>query len=336
MSEKYLSIITNFGCHYTCPYCIVKNSNIRVPKTTEDGLQKLRETIIENNIDIVSVSGGGDPLHDFDKHIGWYKRLLTILREVNKPLEVHTSYIENDFNTESAIRMVYHLQSISQLEKVKRKHSEKVRVVFVVTDDMTEKDILKIANYVSESQNIDELSFRQLVRSDYTVSNHLQDTLRAGHKIFWYYIEQNDYNLYYAENKVYTEYRNIGKEALNDVKLWYINKPFFNGEGDGWEILPARVMGVTQKLNGNVKRIVMLGANPITDFRGIVHLTENELETELYKTYAEAEKATIEQTKQVLIKAQKDLREHFSSDEWSEENLGALTTLIRALSANAD
>ena len=32
--DKYLSIITNFGCHYNCPYCIVKNNNLHIPKTT--------------------------------------------------------------------------------------------------------------------------------------------------------------------------------------------------------------------------------------------------------------------------------------------------------------
>ena len=26
--DKYLSIITNFGCHYKCPYCIVKENNL--------------------------------------------------------------------------------------------------------------------------------------------------------------------------------------------------------------------------------------------------------------------------------------------------------------------
>lgn len=26
MNDKYLSVITNFGCHYSCPYCIVKNN----------------------------------------------------------------------------------------------------------------------------------------------------------------------------------------------------------------------------------------------------------------------------------------------------------------------
>jgi uncharacterized protein YegL len=39
--DKYLSVITNFGCHYTCPYCIVKNNNLNIPITTIEGLTML-------------------------------------------------------------------------------------------------------------------------------------------------------------------------------------------------------------------------------------------------------------------------------------------------------
>ena len=41
-TDKYLSIITNFGCHYTCPYCIVKNNNMDIPRTTIKGLKLLK------------------------------------------------------------------------------------------------------------------------------------------------------------------------------------------------------------------------------------------------------------------------------------------------------
>lgn len=41
MNDKYISIITNFGCHYTCPYCIVKNNNLDIPRTTINGLDSL-------------------------------------------------------------------------------------------------------------------------------------------------------------------------------------------------------------------------------------------------------------------------------------------------------
>lgn len=70
---KYMSVITNFGCHYKCPYCIVKENNLHIPKTTLAGLDSLREALKTNGCNIISISGGGDPLHEYDKHIEWYR-----------------------------------------------------------------------------------------------------------------------------------------------------------------------------------------------------------------------------------------------------------------------
>ena len=33
MADKYLSIITNFGCHYSCPECVVRNNNLKMTPT---------------------------------------------------------------------------------------------------------------------------------------------------------------------------------------------------------------------------------------------------------------------------------------------------------------
>lgn len=207
MNNRYLSIITNFGCHYTCPYCIVKNNNIKVPVSTTEGLNGLKQAIIENNIDIVSVSGGGDPLFEVDKHQDWWEKLLAILSELHIPLEIHTSYTNPWMITCNFARIVYHLRSKEQLEKIHRsRRGEIVRIVFVVTDDMTEDDIFEIAKFVKYSPWIDELSFRQRVKPNYELSYHLHDFLKAGHQKDWWYITQCDYNLYYAENRVYTKY----------------------------------------------------------------------------------------------------------------------------------
>lgn len=35
MDDKYLSIITNFGCHYSCPECIVRNNKLKMTPTEE-------------------------------------------------------------------------------------------------------------------------------------------------------------------------------------------------------------------------------------------------------------------------------------------------------------
>ena len=45
MNDKYISIITNFGCHYTCPYCIVKNNNLDIPRSLMGKHGKENETI---------------------------------------------------------------------------------------------------------------------------------------------------------------------------------------------------------------------------------------------------------------------------------------------------
>lgn len=45
------------------------------------------------------------------------------------------------------------------------------------------------------------------------VKEYLEEYLRMGHKKLWWYIEQNDYNLYYAENQVSTRYRDFEKEV---------------------------------------------------------------------------------------------------------------------------
>lgn len=207
--DKYLSIITNFGCHYTCPYCIVKNNNIDVPHTTIAGLDSLQAAIQEHECNIVSVSGGGDPLFDYKHNRDWYKKLFALLNDIDVPLEMHTSYIQSEFPVEKCKRVVYHLRNKNQLNHIKRYGKEIVRVVFVVTDDMTEDDITYITEFVQNSSDIDELSFKQMVRQNYEISYHLHDFLKAGHKVGWYYIEQNDYNLYYAENQIYRNYNDF-------------------------------------------------------------------------------------------------------------------------------
>ena len=72
MNDKYISVITNFGCHYTCPYCIVKNNNLNIPKTTIKGLDSLWLETVRNQCNWISLSGGGDPLWNYSEHKDCY------------------------------------------------------------------------------------------------------------------------------------------------------------------------------------------------------------------------------------------------------------------------
>lgn len=54
MNDKYISIITNFGCHYTCPYCIVKNNNLDIPRTTINGLDSFYGIIVNTRTGMIN------------------------------------------------------------------------------------------------------------------------------------------------------------------------------------------------------------------------------------------------------------------------------------------
>lgn len=209
--NKYLSIITNFGCHYSCPYCIVKNNSIDIPKTTIGGLDKLVENIRKYNCNWVSVSGGGDPLYCLSEHQDWYRELMHKV-PMDVKLELHTSYIPaNSWPADQFDRIVYHCRKVSDLFKIHRAGLNRiVRVVFVVTENFTEEMINDITAIVKHHPHIDELSFRQMVDSNYQTTHYCEDYLKAGHQKDWWYIEQDDYNIYYAENEVkfkYEDYR---------------------------------------------------------------------------------------------------------------------------------
>lgn len=215
MTTDCLSIITNFGCHYKCPYCVVKKNGLLIPKTTMQGLDGLESAIREYGIKQLSISGGGDPLYKIDEHKAWYQRVFQITIDNNVPISVHTSYMTSkvDFPFQLCEKVVYHANSIDDLNEIERCGHEKVRVVFVVTEDFTKDYIEKICDFVEERAEIDQISFRQLAGENYEPKYYLHDYLLAGHKKRWYYITQDDYNLYYAENKVYTRFRDFAKEA---------------------------------------------------------------------------------------------------------------------------
>ena len=220
IENKYLSILTNFGCHYSCPYCVVKNCGIDIPKTTVEGLQGLRRAVEENECNWISISGGGDPFYKMEEHLDWWNALLDITDEMEDiRLELHTSYLPDTWEDEGNPvtpfdRVVYHCREITDLFRIKRYGNQIVRVVYVVTETATQEKIDAIAAIVKYHPEIDELSFRQMVDGDYNTTHYCEEYLRAGHKDKWWYIEQNDYNLYYAENQVKTRYEDYRAENL--------------------------------------------------------------------------------------------------------------------------
>lgn len=209
-----LSILTNFGCHWSCPYCVYRENKIDIPKTTKCSFDfnKLETQIGLSNEDEVSISGGGDPLHNWKDNEWFFRNIINSCKRNNKKLELHTSYIDYDFDYSKFNRVVFHLITPTQINIInhnKLKLPSSVRAVFVVQEHFTKSLLLKISNEVKNNADITELSFRQRITSSGECDYKEHKFLKRFHLDKWYYIEQDDYNEYFVNDRIEKRYLDI-------------------------------------------------------------------------------------------------------------------------------
>lgn len=240
MESKMLSIITNFGCHWKCPYCIVKNNDLKFPKTDLHGLDELSKVLDNYDSNLVSVSGGGDPLYGIDKNKdvqNFFSYIFAILERKKMEnrkikLELHTSIIESSFPYFYCERVCFHVRTTEEMLLAYAIHSGRIkhiRFVFVVDENMTEDAIdllaLRISFFNSKPDSNStkyELTFRQMVGENYETKNYHHEYLKKYHKQKWFYVTQEDYNDYYVNGKIYYKYQDISitnESSQNEVEV---------------------------------------------------------------------------------------------------------------------
>lgn len=78
----HYSVITNFGCHWTCPYCIVRKTGLNVPVTDMQAtLRTISRESERHPMRFLSFSGGGDPLFpmrepEASKRVAFYREAI--------------------------------------------------------------------------------------------------------------------------------------------------------------------------------------------------------------------------------------------------------------------
>lgn len=221
MNNSILSILTNFGCHFGCSYCVYRENGINIPKTDycTFGWDELEEELKKHKGELVSISGGGDPLYDYANNKRFYENLFVLLEKYNCRLELHTSIVDPCFDYSYCERVVFHFTMPNQIKMlenliIKGQNSLQlpinVRVVYVVQEHYSKHLINEIVSEVaSASWIINELSFRQMIGKDGEPKYYLHDYLKQGHQKDWYYIEQSDYNEYFVQDHIEKEYLNI-------------------------------------------------------------------------------------------------------------------------------
>lgn len=124
----HYSVITNFGCHWTCPYCIVRETGLNVPVTDMQAtLRTISRESEHHPMRFLSFSGGGDPLFpmrepEASKRVAFYREAIHRAGDWLTETEMHTSYFQCGRNVAQVMqqirfsRVVYHMRPTSLSE----------------------------------------------------------------------------------------------------------------------------------------------------------------------------------------------------------------------------
>jgi len=186
---KYLTIVTNF-----------EGDHIGVPLTKLSSLDMLKAAVQFEKAKAIRVTGGGEPLFEYEKHQKYYQRLIRTCREMDIPIELETTCIESEFPYRKCARVIYHVHDFDNLKKIVRHGTEGVRVVFVVDKSCTLDLIDKVIAFCDSSEIIDELHFRVEGDKGSNVAKCCREYLRKEHDRPWMFIEKMEVSPPYFVN----------------------------------------------------------------------------------------------------------------------------------------
>ncbi len=210
-----ISVITNFGCKNKCEYCIWKNHPLKnVHKKTDfEKLNKYLDKTTENKI--ISISGGGDPLENFNNNkIFW--NCVFKLKNDKTQIDLHTSYYNENTPKKFLMqfrKVVLHIEFLQiyyNLNKISEffKKTNLARLCFVVHKGLTIPYMNALEEWCQKS-NV-ELSYRELFKNndfspykeDFNYAQKINDRLKIGK-----FIKQDDYSIYFMpDNNFYEDY----------------------------------------------------------------------------------------------------------------------------------
>lgn len=200
-----LSIITDFGCSKSCPYCIHRQQLRATPAHhTPEYLDSLELVIRNTGGEVFSISGGGDPLHNFESHYSFWHTIQLMCSITNKRIDIHTAYLNEMIHRfsffESFLRKIA-LHCFPETwdqdkENVRTLHalSPQSRVNFVTDYTLQERapDIEAFCH-----QNQIPFSYREIVDPEVTVDTAFFESVH-DRTPFGHYIHQADYNVYFT------------------------------------------------------------------------------------------------------------------------------------------
>jgi organic radical activating enzyme len=205
---KNLSIITDFGCPFSCSFCVTHSQKTKKSFVFDsNAFNILREAVNQNQYRRISVSGGGEPLFLHTSEIeNFYAALFEFGKEMNIPIHVHTNL---DKPNETAFLFDKVAISINPLNYSKKFNNwgsiQEKR--FVHVSDGTDFFIIKkmIEALPKEAQ----LTIKQLEELDISEFTDIIEFVKDVKNVM--FLPTGDYNTYFSLNdqKMYSEFKKI-------------------------------------------------------------------------------------------------------------------------------
>ena len=189
-----ISVITNFGCRANCWYCIWKGHELENINNPTDWV-RLEKFLYDNKEKgKVSVSGGGDCLYRYDKHVGWWIKFFEITSHLNMLVDVHTrEKFTQSFWKKHINRCVFSSDNLKEDKEYLLYLTQltKVRITHLVTANTT---FDMIGNYLTfQKETGCQFTIKELVGHD--DGGMYSKIKQKYHEI--YHLDSGDYNIYY-------------------------------------------------------------------------------------------------------------------------------------------
>lgn len=180
-------------------------SNVGAP---EDYYERLELAIRNTPGDVFSISGGGDPLHNFGRNIKFWSHVFHFCQIYNKRIDIHTAYLRTIHALYPVLadiirKIVIHCfpetweqDKLTLLQLLDTQSPARLRINFVIEHQL-DAIVLDIEAFCDTYKL--PFSYRQMVGSDLqpvTTSSFYTDV--ASRTQYGRYVEQDDYNIYFT------------------------------------------------------------------------------------------------------------------------------------------
>lgn len=222
MNQNNLSIITNFGCPYSCEFCISSSQNSKHNyKFKLKDARDIRNLLKSGKYSRLSISGGGEPLFIHNKDISLlYKFIIKNSEKYNIHLSFHTNFKEPHFNIRKLLNryLINFVISIHKEDWSRKFHkwsedgyySKNLRFTYVIgynQDDL--KNIKEMLQYLPKDAKLTLKQLDETILENIKDIQEIKELIKDNHRCI--ILESGDYNTYYNlnNNEIYYKFKDI-------------------------------------------------------------------------------------------------------------------------------